>query len=772
MEAQTFTIDLNSVLGSPQVNISSIDLYFKKKPLRVGNISGVIEPGVTVYIVPTAAGGIPNYSRLDDFAKSRKEFSEVVTSIDATTKTKFTFNSPIAVQTGQEYAIVIKSDNKEEFELWASTQGEINVSDKSLASGLAGKYIGRYFHLSSESATWQSLAYKSLKFTVNVAKYSGAQPTIKLYMNNYEFVTYDETKSSGLLQGGERVYQDKADDGTLIVTQGQNFATTTGGAFNIFSATGDDSWIVVKDTNGVDVRRVIDIRDNSNTIVVDTPFSITNTGASFIKSPVAIAYVTKKSMIVDGSDNFVVLANSSANSTTAFTNNSIIKGEHSGASLANAYFNDIIVHRSEPHVYMHTPPGTSFTTMQIFDYTSTDDVNGIIYGSGEINFPVSMYSPIDLDTAGTPVMLKSRSNEVRLRGTAASSNNLNSRLEFTISNNNDYVSPAIDFNATDVFFNRYIINNDATDEHTNNGYAYSKHITNKISFGNNRQAEDILVYLKAYKPSGTDIKVYAKVLNNSDSDYFDDKNWTLLQETSGNRYSSLTNLYDFVEYTYGLSPYPESQSRLPGTISIAASSNVVTGIGTTFGSSSTVANCNIYSNNVIITNNSIGSVSLNMNVTGYAIPEETYVTALSTVGSTSTITLSKLPTVSSYNQNVIFSSGLMSGDLVKIYPSLFPENYVISSVSSVVSSTSLTLGTPITSSDISNIGSSGLVIDKLLHKHQAFSNKNNNNTIRYYNTNMTVFDKYDTFAIKVVFLSDSQFIIPKIKNIRALGVSA
>jgi hypothetical protein len=114
----------------------------------------------------------------------------------------------------------------------------------------------------------------------------------------------------------------------------------------------------------------------------------------------------------------------------------------------------------------------------------------------------------------------------------------------------------------------------------------------------------------------------------------------------------------------------------------------------------------------------------------------------------------------------------MVNDPVKIYPPLFPQNYIISSVASLNSATSLTLNTPISSSDVASTGSSGLVIDKLAYKHQAFSNIRNNNTVRYYNNSMTIIDKYDTFALKIVLLSDSQYIIPKVKNIRALGVSA
>lgn len=710
MEAQTFTIDPASVSFAGQVNITSIDLYFKQKPLGVGNESGSLDPGVSVFIVPTAAGGAPNYKTLDDYAISRKEFTEIVSSRDASVVTKFTFPTPVPVKTGVEYAVVVKPDLEEGYVLWASTRGEINVSNEVSSPGIAGKYIGRYFTLTNVSASWQSLPYKNLKFKVNVGRYAyngvipdDYQPSFTLYMKNYEFITYNRTNSTGIFLGGEYVYQDKDPvDGSCAVVRGNNTITTTGSAFaGLFSPNGDESYIVVKNGDRSDVRKVLKVTDSNNTVVVDRPLSFTNSGANFIRTVVGKAYIGRNSRFVNDSDNFIVLSESSSNSTVRFTNNSILIGEQSGATVANAYFNDLLVHISDPHVYINTPPGTSYNVKQIFSYTTNDNINGAL-AAGELNFDIDMYQPENLDI-GQPVMLMSRTNEVALRNWSSTVNSSSSRLYYTIESTNDYVSPQIDYNATDVFFTRYLINNNSANEHTSYGSALSKHVTKKITFANGRQAEDILVYLQAYKPSGTDLKVYVKLFNSQDNDYFEDKDWTELRETSGNRLSSSTNLSDYVEYTYGLYDYSTSHnidSTLDGIVSIAGSSATVTGIGTDF------------------------------------------------------------------------QTDLSAGDLVKIYPSLFPDKYVIASVYNIATTTSLTLQTPISASDVSFLGTSGLHMDKILYKHQAFQNKRNNNTVRYFNSSMTLYDKYDTFAIKIVFLSGNQFIIPKVSNVRAVGVSA
>jgi hypothetical protein len=328
-----------------------------------------------------------------------------------------------------------------------------------------------------------------------------------------------------------------------------------------------------------------------------------------------------------------------------------------------------------------------------------------------------------------------------------------------------------------VFFTRYIINNDATNENTNSGNAYSKHVSTKISFGNNRQAEDVLIYLDAYKPAGTNINVYAKLYNSSDSDYFDDKDWTLLKETSGNRNSSMNNLNDYVEYTYSLYSYPQTLFTANGSVTVSAGSATVTGTGTFFNNTTTVGGFTINGNsNQLITNSSITGITTGMLVTGSGIPGNTFVSTVTTGSPNNTIAISRNATVGSSNTSLTFSfvgaSGILPGDLVKIYQPLFPETYIIAPVTAVANSTSMTLATTITSADVSRVGSSALMIDKLKYSFQAFQNKSNNNTVRYYNSNLAPFDKYDTFALKIVFLSNSQFTIPKVKDIRAIGVSA
>jgi hypothetical protein len=66
----------------------------------------------------------------------------------------------------------------------------------------------------------------------------------------------------------------------------------------------------------------------------------------------------------------------------------------------------------------------------------------------------------------------------------------------------------------------------------------------------------------------------------------------------------------------------------------------------------------------------------------------------------------------------------------------------------------------------------GFLVDKLAYQHQAFNNKINDNVVRYHSTSMIEYDGYDTFQIKVILLSDNQYIVPKVDDVRAIGVSS
>lgn len=138
----------------------------------------------------------------------------------------------------------------------------------------------------------------------------------------------------------------------------------------------------------------------------------------------------------------------------------------------------------------------------------------------------------------------------------------------------------------------------------------------------------------------------------------------------------------------------------------------------------------------------------------------------------SAVTLSGSFTTSSNSNQIActdnITSALANNDLIKIYSPQFPQNYEVAVATSVNSSV-IVVGNPITNT---NVIGSGLAIDRLLYKNTGFNNAQNDNIVRYYNSGLSPFDKYDTMQVKIVLLSDSTYIVPKVEQIQVIGVSA
>jgi hypothetical protein len=284
---------------------------------------------------------------------------------------------------------------------------------------------------------------------------------------------------------------------------------------------------------------------------------------------------------------------------------------------------------------------------------------------------------------------------------------VNTTITIATSNVELYTAPTIDTQAIDMFVIENNVSNTYTTTDANSVtidsevagpyLAESKHITTKTSFANNKFAEDIRVYMTAYRPANTDIKVYTRVHNSADPDAFDDRAWTPLDyKENANRYSSKDDQNDFVEYELGLPLYSDSANALPGTFTVTLSSNSIVAAGVT-------------------------------------------------------------PT-----------SYVAAGDVVKLYNPLIPEDYIIDVVSAANSS-AIQLETAISNN---NVVGTGFKVDRLKYYNIAFNNITNDNVARYYNSSLVAFDKFDAMQVKIVFLSDSTYIAPKVDQIQVIGVSA
>jgi hypothetical protein len=192
--AQSFVVGGNVEAPSPtssndDVNgafLTAVDLFFAKKD--PGNAPVKVE-------IRTVELGTPTRTVIGFPVTLRP--NQVNISNDASVATKVTFEEPIYLPPGREYAVVIISENSDQYEMWTAVMGEKTVNTKQLPDVDAVTYskqfsMGSLFK-SQNGSIWTANQYQDLKFKLYKAKFTSTTGTV--FFNN---PTLDE--SNGYVQ--------------------------------------------------------------------------------------------------------------------------------------------------------------------------------------------------------------------------------------------------------------------------------------------------------------------------------------------------------------------------------------------------------------------------------------------------------------------------------------------------------------------------------------------------------------------------------------------
>jgi hypothetical protein len=109
-------------------------------------------------------------------------------------------------------------------------------------------------------------------------------------------------------------------------------------------------------------------------------------------------------------------------------------------------------------------------------------------------------------------------------------------------------------------------------------------------------------------------------------------------------------------------------------------------------------------------------------------------------------------------------------DVVRVYHSGNSTVYVVDTVIATNTS-SLTLSKGISNSTVTNL-ESGFYVDKVTNKSTAYLDRQNFNMLTYFNGQLSKFQSYDSFAVKIVLLSSDNTSIPFVDDLQAVAVSA
>ena len=121
----------------------------------------------------------------------------------------------------------------------------------------------------------------------------------------------------------------------------------------------------------------------------------------------------------------------------------------------------------------------------------------------------------------------------------------------TLSSTSEHITPYIDTKRLSTVPIENKINNLTTNESDkpSGGSALAKYITRRVTLSDGFDATDIKAYLTMNKPAGVNVYVYYKILSLYDPEPFDDKDWTVMSQTSQTNTVSLTD-EEFIEFEY------------------------------------------------------------------------------------------------------------------------------------------------------------------------------------------------------------------------------
>jgi hypothetical protein len=673
--AQTFYLDKDAVEGADSIFVTSVDLYFFGKPVSGKTKSGITNPGASVYLAMTNDNGSPNLDLYHHTFAGRVEYENILTDASGATATTFTFRQPVPLSTARSYAFLIKFDGSDpDFKLWYNKAGENVFGTTTKTQVTSGKVDGAFYTITNGRDLTPVLD-ADLSFNLQVAKFSKTSETFRVYNRKYEILRVNSMV--GDFKGGEDVYRLSANaTGTVAISENSTTLTGTGTSFNTTLLVGDKFAITDGTPGNTEIRTVVSVT-NATSMVVDVVPSFSNTSGNYFKT------VTAKLFDANGLSDHVILQDSTANTTVYLSAGERIYGVDSQATALITTVLDYAVNGLVPNFDIKTPAGTAVTASLNFANAAYQfsDTNAVTATLGD-RLLINQYDPV----------IFSQSNKVT---TAATEDAFRGLITFTTTN--PYVSPYVREENMDLFVERYELNNTTTNEYTGFGSAKTRYISKVIPLSDDQIAEDLKIYVRAYRPANTNIIVYARLRNSEDLESMDLKDWTELSLVTANTdYSNPTNIYDRKELEYSI-PFYRLGTTATGSFTTLSACTVVTGTS--------------------------GSVS----------------------------------------------TEIANGNLVRVYSPIIPSTYFVDTVVES-NTTTFTLATG-TGANASLVGT-GLKVDVIDRPSSAFLDIQSQNIVTYYNKARAIHKGFDSFALKIVLLSEDGIKVPYVDDVRAIAVSA
>jgi hypothetical protein len=621
-----------------------------------------------------------------------------------TTETVFTLDYPVFLLNATDYAFIVEPDgNSPEYTVWVGETGGTDVNTGTQV--FSNPYSGVMF-VSANQKTWTPIQKEDMMFNLYRAKFTKTSGTAVFNNDDEEYITYTN-----------RSYQNSnntIDIGDVAYT----INTHANGALNSANTISGSPFGRVYYHDSVNNKVYLDSSNGGFSSNNTTTWS--NAQIGFFRVP-----DTSTNTSIGG------LAN------TAQINATSIVAIATISSLAN------LTYHALQHDFGSLEPAT---TSLSYGY------KGVIGSTQDAAF-TTVPNGREYEFLDAARAIKSKSNE---GGTKSAT------FAITLNTETNYSSPVINLKRKAMHVIENIINNDDTNEHSKYGSAATKYISKTVTLANGQDAEDLKVYLTAYRPLNTDIKVYGKFLNAQDPETFDSKYWTELSyaNDSGLVYSSTTDVKNYIEYEFvvpNTSPYVSITGTLnTNTLITSLSSNTGIYVG------QILTSTNIPANTAVASLNSNGTITMSAAATGSGSATINAAPSTAFANSTSLTSVPLPGTIAITNNSVTltgtgttFETSFTPGQTIKIAAN--NSFFVYRKIVSIASNTTMTvdLGAPAANS---------------ASVYYTYSTAGNDGILEYQSSTGSRFIGYKQFAIKIVLLSNNAVQVPRLQDVRAIAL--
>jgi len=565
--AQTFL-----VTGRQTAKINTSGMYLTKFDLFFATKHPTLPVIVELREVDNLTGQITR--RTLPYAKVSLAADDINLSTDSSAPTPVYFPAPVYLSDETEYAIVIgPAANNPNVTIWTAVLGE---SDIRTGNRISTQPATGFLFTSANDRNFTPVQDEDLKFTAYYAEFDTSNVG-NLIVKNPNFDTVVIANTTGPLdRAGEVIHGQTTITGKFAFgaanTTVINLHVANNSAFAQGITSGATGKIVSLAANRITVRDVstsnkfvggekvrIRIANTSSTTALNGEIKGTS-NTTVTTYPVGRIYYYNS---IDYANTRLVIANTSyVESGGSFSNaryflaDSYIRGQSNGYTARIVTFVNTTMDNVNLITNMILPSNNDVQAYaKMATSTSTRDTSFFKLNiNGDTEFSAPRYH-------------LSRSVE---SNTAASSATMGARrsveIKYELTGRNKVASPAIDLGRLSLHSTHNLISTSGeigtSEEYVKNGgNSKVRYITRTVTLADGQDAEDLRVYLTAYKPTSSDILVYYKILSADDSDTFGDTRWIPMDLDTGQGFSSAT-LYssnedrnNFIELTYKVPTY-------------------------------------------------------------------------------------------------------------------------------------------------------------------------------------------------------------------------